>query len=240
MLDGPGSGAASRHLSRRELRVYSVGTVEFPLASPTLRQRMLQSPMSPMSFTHAPVMAAVQMCRGLQSWKTTARRLLFLGLAALAMVAPEPQAGADSSICSSVFLGDLNNDKKVTALDLQRFGVLRDSGQYDPCADFTRDGVLTDADGFVLTRLIQFATDASTGGVVSSGFRTSNSTRSGLVSTATRRPSSDTSSSGFPKRPSRPVTRGRVNWARGIRSCWLVGTPTAGPFGRVWCSVWST
>lgn len=164
MPDGPGSGAALRRLSRRELRVYSGGTVEFPLASPTLGQRMLPSPFRTMSFTHAPVMAPAQMRRGMQSWTTAARRLLLVGLAALAMVALEPQAGADSSICSSVFVGDLNNDKKVTALDLQRFGVLRDSGQYDPCADFTRDGLLTDADGFVLTRLIQFATDASTGG----------------------------------------------------------------------------
>jgi len=82
----------------------------------------------------------------------------------LAGLAVGPAARADSAICDSVFVGDLNNDKKVTVADITVFQQLRASGGYSTCADFTRDGLLNDADGTVLSTLVNFNSDPVSGG----------------------------------------------------------------------------
>lgn len=95
-------------------------------------------------------------------------------------------ASADSSICDSVFVGDLNGDKKVTIADFTVFAELRNAGGYSTCADFTRDGVLNDADGTVLAKLVEFNTSQINGG---NQFRVPNITlnelRLGVPSTST-------------------------------------------------------
>jgi hypothetical protein len=106
-------------------------------------------------------------------------------LAVLALVTAT-DVRADSAICDNVFVGDLNNDKKVTVADITVFQQLRSSGSYSPCADFTRDGLLNDADGTVLATLVNFATSPINGG---GQFRVPNITlneiRLGVPSTAT-------------------------------------------------------
>ncbi|MDI9411923.1 MAG: hypothetical protein QM519_10380, partial [Bacteroidia bacterium] len=84
-------------------------------------------------------------------------------LAALEVVAATA-VRADSAICDNVFVGDLNNDKKVTVADITVFQQLRATGTYSACADFTRDGILNDADGTVLSTLVNFNSDPVTGG----------------------------------------------------------------------------
>lgn len=113
------------------------------------------------------------------------RAAVVVMLSMLAVVAA-PAARGDSTICDNVFVGDLNNDKKVTVADITVFQQLRSSGTYSPCADFTRDGILNDADGTVLATLVNFATSPINGG---GQFRvpniTLNEVRLGVPSTAT-------------------------------------------------------
>jgi len=103
----------------------------------------------------------------------------------LAAPAP-PAADAGSSVCDSVFVGDLNGDKKVTVADMAVFQQLRGSGSYSACADFNRDGILNDADGTVLSTLVNFNSSTINGG---GQFRVPNITlneiRLGVSSTAT-------------------------------------------------------
>jgi hypothetical protein len=89
--------------------------------------------------------------------------ILSVVLAVLALVAAT-DVRADSAICNNVFVGDLNNDKKVTVADITVFQQLRATNSYSPCADFTRDGILNDADGTVLATLVNFATSPTNGG----------------------------------------------------------------------------
>ena len=120
--------------------------------------------------------------RGVRTLLRSLIGIVALGMATLS----SPVAQADSSICDNVFVGDLNNDKKVSEPDFQVFLQLRSSGAYSPCADLTRDGVLTDADGVVLRRLVDFATDPVSGG---GQFRvpniTLNEVRMGVVGSGT-------------------------------------------------------
>ncbi|MBM4111449.1 MAG: hypothetical protein FJ254_08870 [Phycisphaerae bacterium] len=113
-------------------------------------------------------------------------RVALWAAAATVAVLVAPVARADSAICGEVFVGDLNNDKKVTVADIAVFQQLRASGGYSPCADFTRDGILSDADGMVLSTLVDFATSPINGG---GQFRvpciTLNEVRLGVSSSAT-------------------------------------------------------
>jgi len=96
---------------------------------------------------------------------------VLLALAVLAVIVA-PAARGDSTVCDNVFVGDLNNDKKVTVADITVFQQLRSSGGYSPCADFTRDGILNDADGTCWPRWLT-SRRAPSMVVASSAFRTS-------------------------------------------------------------------
>ncbi|MEY4183340.1 MAG: hypothetical protein RLZZ217_1966, partial [Planctomycetota bacterium] len=113
-------------------------------------------------------------------------RAILAVLTALVLVLATNHAYAGSTVCDNVFVGDLNNDKKVTVADITVFQQLRSSGSYSACADLTRDGVLNDADGTVLATLVDFASSPVNGG---GQFRVPNITlneiRLGVPSTAT-------------------------------------------------------
>ncbi|MSR28126.1 MAG: hypothetical protein EXS03_00930 [Phycisphaerales bacterium] len=99
------------------------------------------------------------------SLKSTDRRCLLgsvqamiaLGVFGLSMLAVPAHDAAAQYCAPALFLGDLNDDKKVNAMDVAVWNGLLAQGTYSACADINRNGILDNDDKIQLNRLVSFA-----------------------------------------------------------------------------------